>query len=101
MSSLVVDLAVAAVPFAVMMAITWRLVWPRWKLPGKFVFYFAAVAGLSWALGHWSLAFAFAHQTVGLTFHIWFCRKHGFTWYAVEDPARYRRLSKVMVGAQP
>ena len=38
------------------------------------------------------------HQGLGLAFHVWFCRVHGFTWYAVEDPERYVQLSKEMVG---
>lgn len=38
------------------------------------------------------------NQGTGLGFHLWFCRKHGFTWYAVEDPQRYVGLSKRAVG---
>ena len=92
------DLALAALPFAVGMAATWRLVWPRWKIAGKTAFYLGAVAALSLAIGHWSVVLAWLHQAVGLGIHIWFSRRHGFTWYAVEDPERYVALSKEMVG---
>lgn len=33
-----------------------------------------------------------------MAFHVWFCRRHGSTWYAVEDPERYVALSKQTVG---
>jgi len=98
MHPLAVDLLLAAVPFSVGLASTWRLVWPPWKLFGKAVAYFGGVALLSTWLGHWSLLLAYAHQALGLVVHIWFCRRHGFTWYAVEDPERYVALSKEMVG---
>ncbi|MEN0060857.1 MAG: hypothetical protein AAGA48_01845 [Myxococcota bacterium] len=96
---MLLDLGLAALPFVVGVASTWRLIWPRWKVVGKAVAYFVVVALLSSWLGHWSLLLAYAHQTVGLAFHIWFSRKHGFTWYAVEDPERYVALSKAWVGA--
>ena len=94
MPPLAFDLLLAALPFALGMMCTWRLIWPGWKIPGKAVFYFGAVAALSLAIGHLSLLFAYAHQAVGLAFHVWFCRRHGFTWYAVEDPERYVALSR-------
>jgi hypothetical protein len=40
---------------------------------------------------------AWIHQGIGLAGHVWFSRKHGFTWYAVEDPERYVALSKAAV----
>ena len=58
----------------------------------------AFTAALSLALGHWSLLIMGLHQGVGLGVHIWFSRKHGFTWWAVEDPEEYVRLSKAWVG---
>ena len=98
MHPIAVDLTVASVPFAVGMFATWNLIWPKWKVVGKTAAYFAGVGALSWLIGHWSVLLAFAHQGLGLAVHVWFCRKHGFTWYAVEDPARYVQLSKEMVG---
>ncbi len=90
----------AAPPFVVGLIGTWRLVWPRWKLPGKGVAYFAGVAVLSSWIGHWSVALAWAHQALGLGLHVWFCRHHGLSWYA-PDPEVYVARSKQMLGLSP
>jgi hypothetical protein len=74
-------------------------VWPRWKLYGKLLLHPCIYALLSLAVGHWSIVIAWLHQGLGLGGHMWFSRRHGFKWYAVEDPERYLRLSKEMVGA--
>lgn len=101
MDSIVLDVALASVPMVVLAAITWRLVWPRWKLVVKLLLHPCIYALLSLYIGHWSILVAWLHQgLLGLGGHIWFSRKHGFTWYAVEEPERYTQLSKNMVGAQ-
>lgn len=98
----VLDVLLATIPMALLAAITWRLVWPRWKLVAKVLLHPCIYAILSVYIGHWSVVIAWIHQGVlGLGGHIWFSRKHGFTWYAVEDPERYVALSKEMVGALP
>lgn len=101
MSQILLDLILALPPFLFGMAVTWRVIWPRWKVPGKAAAYLSGVAALSFFFGHWSVLVAWLHQSVGLFFHYWFCRKHGFTWHAVEDPARYIALSKALVGVSP
>jgi hypothetical protein len=94
------DVAVATVPMVLLAAITWRLVWPRWKLVAKVLIHPFIYALLSLYIGHWSILLAWLHQGLfGLGGHIWFSRKHGFTWYAVEDPERYVILSKATVAA--
>ena len=99
MDSLIFDVVSASVPMVALTAITWRLVWPRWKLAGKLLLHPCLYALLSLYIGHWSILVAWLHQgLLGLGVHIWFSRKHGFTWYAVEDPARYIQLSKAMMG---
>jgi len=98
MSPLLIDLLIAALPFGFGIAITWRLIWPRWKVFGKGLAYFTLVGLLSSWIGHWSLLLALLHQGSGLAIHLWFSKRHGFTWYAVEDPERYVALSKEMVG---
>lgn len=100
-SSVLPDVLLATPPLLFGLVITWRLIWPWWKLPGKIVFYVAAVAALSLWLGHWSVVIGWLHQGLGLVFHIRFCATHGFTWYRVEDPARYRALSMASVGVGP
>lgn len=94
------DVACASVPMVLLAAVTWRLVWPRWKLLAKAVVHPFSYALLSLYVGHWSILFAWLHQGLfGLGGHLWFCRKHGFTWYAVEDPERYVALSRATVAA--
>jgi hypothetical protein len=88
----------ASIPMIALAVITWRVVWPRWKLVAKLVLHPCLYAVLSLFIGHWSILVAWLHQGVlGLGGHIWFSRKHGFTWYAVENPERYRQLSQAMV----
>ena len=97
MSPVALDLALASPPLVVGLALTWRLVWPSWKLPGKVVAYLVGVGVLSVLIGHWSVLLGWVHQGLGLYFHIRFSRAHGFTWWAVEDPARYVELSRAAV----
>jgi hypothetical protein len=99
MSPLLLDVILATIPVVFVAAITWRLTWPRWKLWAKLIVHPCLYALLSLVVGHWSVVIAWVHQGVfGLGGHIWFSMKHGFTWYAVEDPERYVQLSKEMVG---
>jgi hypothetical protein len=98
MATVWIDVLLATIPMVLLAAFTWRLVWPRWKLVGKLVVHPCIYAILAVFIGHWSVAIAWVHQGVlGLGGHIWFSRRHGFTWYAVEDPERYVALSKRMV----
>jgi len=99
MSPILVDVLLALPPLVVGLLATWRLIWPWWKIPGKALTYVLGVAALAWAFGHVAVLLGWLHQGLGLAFHVWFCRTHGFTWYAVEDPERYVELSKRMVGA--
>jgi hypothetical protein len=100
MSAVLFDVALALPPFVVGLVLTWRVIWPRWKVYGKSVAYVVGVAVLSFFLGHWSVVLGWAHQAMGLAFHLWFCRRNGFTWYSVEDPDRYIALSKAWAGAK-
>jgi len=94
---LLLDVLLATIPMLLLAAFTWRLVWPRWKLVAKLLLHPCIYTILSIHIGHWSILFAWLHQgLLGLGGHIWFSRKHGFTWYSVEDPERYVALSKQM-----
>lgn len=101
MSPVLRDVLLALPPLLVGLALTHRLIWPRWKLPGKLVFYVGGVALLSLWIGTWSVVVGWTHQLLGIVFHIRFSRRHGFTWYAVEDPERYVELSRAAVGSAP
>lgn len=99
MRTLILYVLLATLPMALLALVTWRLVWPRWKLVAKVVLHPLIYALVAYHIGFWSVVIAWIHQGVlGLGGHIWFSRKHGFTWYAVEDPERYVRLSQAMVG---
>jgi hypothetical protein len=93
------DVALATIPMVLFVSITWRLIWPKWKLFGKVLLHPCIYALLSHYVGHWSVVIAWLHQGLGLGGHIWFSQKHGFTWYAVEDPERYVRSSRAAVAA--
>lgn len=43
MSDALLDAALSTVPALVLAAVTWRVVWPRWKLVGKLVLHPSAV----------------------------------------------------------
>lgn len=97
MHPVLLDVLLATVPALLLAAVTWRVVWPRWKLVGKLLVHPCLYAALALLIGHWSVPVAWVHQGLGLAGHVWFSKKHGFTWYAVEDPARYIELSKASV----
>lgn len=98
MNRIVLDVLLSSIPLVVVAVVTWRVVWPKWKLVAKLLLHPCLYAVLSHYFGHWSIVVAWVHQGVfGLGGHIWFSRKHGFTWYAVEDPERYVQLSQTML----
>jgi len=98
MHPVLLDTLLASIPMAALAAVTWRVTWPKWKLVVKLVLHPCIYALLSVYISHWSILIAWVHQGIlGLGGHMWFCRKHGFTWYAVEDPDRYVLLSKAWV----
>ena len=94
LDTVLLDVLFATLPI-LLASVTWRLVWPRWKLLAKPLLHPCIYALLSVWMGHWSILVAWLHQGVlGLGGHIWFSRKHGFRWYSAEDPDRYVALSK-------
>ena len=99
MKPVVLYLLGATIPALLLAALTWRVVWPRWKLVAKLIAHPCIYLLIALAIGPWSVPIAWLHQGAGLVGHIWFCKKHGFTWYAVEDPARYVAASRDMVNS--
>lgn len=94
MRSVWVATVLATVPALLVAAVTWRIVWPRWKLVVKRLVHRCLDAVLALMIGYWSVPIAWLHQGIGLAGHIWFSKKHRFTWYAIEDPDRYMALSR-------
>jgi hypothetical protein len=99
MSPALLDALLATIPALLLATVTWRVAWPRWKLAAKLLLHPCLYFALALLIGHWSVLVAWLHQGLGLAGHIWFSRKHGFTWYAIEDPERYVELSKSMVAS--
>jgi len=87
----------ASAPALLLSLVTWRLIWPRWKRVTKLLVHPCVYAALAFVIGPWSVPIAWVHQGIGLAGHVWFSKRHGFTWYAVEDPGRYISLSKASV----
>jgi hypothetical protein len=97
MHPVLVDVLLATMPALLLAAATWRVVWPRWKLVGKLLLHPVIYLALALVVGQWSVPVAWLHQGLGLAGHVGFSKKHGFTWYAVEDPERYVALSRAAV----
>jgi len=71
-----------------------KLVRPKWKIPGKFIFY----VGVSVALAHWwqhyALLFVIGHPLIGLVFHTKICRAHGINWFSCEPREKYLEVQE-------
>lgn len=71
-----------------------RFVRPKWKIPGKLVFF----VGVSYILAHWqehwALVFIFGHPLLGLFFHIKICREHGINVFTCEPREKYLGLQE-------
>ena len=73
---------------------TGRFVRPKWKIPGKFIFYIAVSYGLAYWFEHWSLIFIIGHPLIGLIFHIRACRKNDINWVNCEPRDKYIELQE-------
>ena len=71
---------------------TGRFVRPKWKIPGKFLFYIGISIGLILWIGHYSLIFILGHQLAGLIFHIKICKRHNINWKTCEPREKYLEL---------
>ena len=71
---------------------TGKLVRPKWKIPGKFIFYVAISWALTHWLGHWALIFILGHPLLGFIFHIVVCKKHHIDWRTCQPRDKYLAL---------
>lgn len=99
MPALLLDVILAIIPAWLLAFVTWRIIWPRWKRWGKLALHPVLYLGLALLIGHWIVPVAWIHQGFGLVGHMWFSKKHGFTWYAVENPDRYIALSRASIAS--
>lgn len=77
---------------------TGKYVRPRWKIPGKFVFYMTVSVLLIFYTGYFSLIFIIGHPLIGLIFHIRACRKHKINWVNCQPVDRYIELQEKWAG---
>jgi len=73
--------------------LTAHLVWPRWKVVGKTMFYLSLSTALSWYWPRWALIFIIGHPLLGLGIHIWLCHSWGLSWWNV-DAEKYNQAQK-------
>lgn len=73
---------------------TGKYVRPKWKIPGKLLFYMSVSAILIYYFHLYSLFFIIGHPLLGLIFHISVCRKHGIDWVNCEPKEKYLELQE-------
>lgn len=71
-----------------------RYVRPKWKIPGKFIFYVGVSFALIYWLGHWSLIFILGHPLIGFLFHIKVCKENNINWISCEPKEKYIKLQE-------
>lgn len=71
-----------------------KYVRPKWKIPGKFIFY----TGLSFLLTHYfgyiSFIFIIVHPLIGFIFHVKTCKRHNINWVTCEPKEKYLELQE-------
>ncbi len=65
---------------------------PWWRKALKWTLVTALTLGLAAAVGHWALLFPIAAGLAGVTFHVWWCRKHGIDPVHATPRRRYYEL---------
>ncbi|MEO0899254.1 MAG: hypothetical protein AAFY71_22775 [Bacteroidota bacterium] len=73
---------------------TGKFVRPKWKIPGKFLFYVGVSTALVYAFGHWALLFIIGHPLIGLLFHVKVCKDHHINWLTCEPKEKYLELQE-------
>ncbi|MFY0675307.1 MAG: hypothetical protein JXQ87_18065 [Bacteroidia bacterium] len=73
---------------------TGKFVKPKWKIPGKFIFYVVVSWAISHWFGHWALVFVIGHPLLGLGFHINACKKNSINWVTCEPKEKYIALTE-------
>lgn len=71
-----------------------KFVRPKWKIPGKLLFYLGITFLLVNWVGHWALFFIIGHPLIGLIFHINVCRKNNINWKTCQPREKYLNLQE-------
>jgi len=73
---------------------TGKFVRPKWKIPGKFVFYVGVSTVLAHFLGHFGLIFIVGHPAIGLIFHTKVCKENNINLLTCEPRQKYLELQE-------
>lgn len=73
---------------------TGKYVRPKWKIPGKFLFYLIVSLLLVYWFKHLALFFIIGHPLIGLVFHIQVCKRHQINWLTCEPKGKYLQLQE-------
>ena len=65
---------------------------PWWRKALKWTLVTTVTLVLAAAVGHWALLFPIIAGIAGVTFHIWWCRKHGIDPVHATPRRRYYEL---------
>ena len=66
---------------------------PLWRRLSKMVMYLGVTALLSWTVGRpWSLIWVLGFLILGMTYHVWWCRKYGIGVLSGEPRDKYYEL---------
>ena len=71
-----------------------KFVRPKWKIPGKFIFYVGVAFLLVFWFQHWALIFIIGHPLIGLIFHTKICKAHDINWLTCEPRERYIEIQE-------
>lgn len=96
------DFSNIVITYSVLAVIIWfagylhngKFVRPKWKIPGKFIFYVGVSFALTYWFTHWSLLFIIGHPLIGFIFHIKVCATHNINWKTCEPREKYLKLQE-------
>lgn len=71
-----------------------KYVRPRWKQPGKLIFYVFVSTIFGNYFGLYSVIFIVLHPLIGLIFHIKACKKHNINWITCAPIDKYITLQE-------
>ena len=71
-----------------------KFVRPKWKIPGKFIFYTTLSFFLTHWINHYSLIFIIGHPLIGMLFHIKACKEHDINWLTCQPRNKYIELQE-------
>lgn len=71
-----------------------KFVRPKWKIPGKFLFYVGVSVLCVYWFGHWGILFILGHPLIGLLFHLKVCRENEINWLTCEPKDKYLELQE-------